>query len=446
MKPAKKSQRQIVETDLSGIEAVCYLTDIRHLNVSRLEGWAGILGRVTVAAPGRRPPELDTHINWIWYGEDEQKVDIWNKRIMEAEKEWILFLEDDEWVDFSSLKLSQYSADSAWMPAIIRYREDDITRLCYQVRLVRNNGIGVYSGKNLPDASRYMADHGIHTAEDPFRIYRKSSLFTDVDPHDEMSIQSVSPQLYLIMGEQFVKKGDLVLAAAHYRKVQRSENLLSFDRLAAMNGIAGCMAEQLRWPKALSLAEESLEHESLQRLPYLIQFRIRQLKKEWEGAYDVLSGYHDTLNFDTKANFDKELGIEKTLKFLGDLASESKKNDRAFEHYEEFYREKRGEVDRSFVKKLFLLSVERANFEKSVYYFEKLFGSDLNQSLSEIRRVELNDALGLFKKRGWYNYVADVIEELVDIFPEDKDFRRQLIVALSKTDRLDRARTMISTS
>jgi hypothetical protein len=47
-------------------------------------------------------------------------------------------------------------------------------------------------------------------------------------------------------------------------------------------------------------------------------------------------------------------------------------------------------------------------------------------------------------KNEWYAFVGELYERLYTAEPENAEYRRRLIVAFSKTDRIDRARKLIA--
>ena len=427
-------------------DLVLFLSDMKCLDVDKIRNWTGVFTNITIAAPGEKPGNISEDIVWYCYKSGEPRSDIWNHLLQTAQKPWVLFLEDDEVPDLATLPEEKYIKNNEWVPALIEHHQTDnavTTHQYYQMRLARKGNRKVFDGKNIPDCTRYISENEIEISGQPIQISRGSSP-VNINPTDEMSVKAFSPQLYLIQGEQHFKEKDYVLATAQYRKLLKSERLLPFDRLGAANGLASCLTEQYKWDQALKLAKYSIEAEPLQRLPYLIQFRIHQLNKQWEEALDVLNRYYEILNLPSRANFDKAIDEEETLTNLADLSIKAGLRGKAFDYMQQQFAMKKGDVEIDFVRKLLFLAIELSDYEKSVFFFKQLFENQFPGQLDAEQNTELNDIMSMFMKKGWYPFVSEIYEQLYESDPHNREYRRRLIVALSKTNRLDRARKLIT--
>ncbi len=431
------------EKKIPWLEMICYVSDIHQFDEARIERWAHNFGSLTVAAPTERPANLAKKTGWFRYDSNRCKTDHWNQLLSNSSKEWVLFIENNEEPVIDSLPEKMPADSNTWNPILYRIETENADKQQYQIRLVRSSDEPVFTGNNLPDATRFIIEKEINLSRKPFLARRSADQNKEIDPLDELSVQYASPQAYLLMGERYFKKRKYVHAAAQYRQVLKMKKLLPFDRLAAVNGLASCMTEQYKWPKALVLTQESIEAEPFQRMPYLIQFRIHQLKKEWAEAHRILSRYYEMMNIYSRANFDKSISEEDTLVELGEMALKAGMTRKAAEHFEELYAYKDGDVERDFLMRLFVLSAELDEYEKAVYYFERLFGPYMPDKLSRQAMEQLNECTDFFMKRGWYDYVLKIYEQLVEEQPKNNDFRRRLVVALSKTNRMERARELI---
>lgn len=433
--------------EVNWIEAVLFLTDRKYLDRKKIKQLNDRFGKLKIAAPFSAPESL-TDISWHEYDSVQPKSLIWNSIVDEAELPWILFTEDDEQLRFSSLPGKKTLSAKKWTPAIIKNEEDGNHFQYYQMRLVNREvaqSANLFAGKNLPDATNFIRSNEIGLVDQPILFERESSPIDHVDIDEELSIKTYAPKLFLVQGKRYYEKKKYVHAAAQYRQLLKKEKLLPFDRLAGVNGLASCMAEQHKWQKALSLTKQSLEADPFQRLPYLIQFRIYELRKEWQKAYVTLKKYYERLSLNSSANFDRYMKEEKSLVKLADAGLKAGHRSDAIEYFNVLFTFKRGNADRNLLQKALLLSIELGNFERSVNLFERLFGNVLPPNdMDEAYREELDDTMTMFMKKEWYEYVSTIYTKLHNAYPDDRDYKRKLIVTLSKTNRLDQAKTMVA--
>ncbi len=427
------------------IDLVVYLTDIKYLNSKKIAEWDSIFNSIRVVCPAERPEKVDEHIGWRTSNKEEQRSDIWNELLEQSSKEWTLFVEDDEVIQFNDFPSELEVHETKWAPALIVHTQNEKLYQHYQVRLVRKGDVPVFDGKNLPDCTRFITQNEIGLATMPIMIDRETNPVQEVNPSDELTLQSYSPQLYLVQGDQYFKEGKYVHAAAQYRQLLKKTRLLPFDRLGAVNGLASCMAEQYKWPQALALTEKSLAAEPLQSLPYLIQFKIYQLQKKWKEAYQSLNSYYERLELYSLANFDVKISEEETLINLADLALKSGLREEASKLLNELFAVKNGEVDRTFLHQLLVLSIELSDFKKSEFFFKKMFGEKIESGLMEDDvREELNDYMTMFMQNEWHEFVYELYRELYNSNPQVDEYRRRLIVASVKTNRVEQAQKLVA--
>ncbi|WP_138430765.1 tetratricopeptide repeat protein [Fodinibius saliphilus] len=428
-------------------EVVLFLSDMSYLDNRKLSQWAEQFAHVTVAGKAERPEEITDGIDWYRYEEESVRSEVWNTILDKVRKNWVLFVEDDETVRLSSFPDKHSLSDRTWTPTLIRQEKEDRSRQFYQMRLINaaaNNGSNIFSGRNLPDSTQYIRGHDIELSNHPIIIERESNPISHIDIDEELSVKEYSPKLYLVQGERYFNEKKYVRAAAQYRQLLKMEKLLPYDRLAAVNGLASCLTEQHKWTNAMTLAEESLKAESLQSLPYLIKYRIFELKKEWGKAHETLSQYYRRFSLYSRANFDRNIDEEKTLVSLANVALKSGDRKAAAGYFENLFSFKRGDIDRSLLKKVLVMSVELDDYERSVYLFERMFGDKLPDKLDAQGREELEEIMTLFMSRKWHEYVSQVYTKLHNAYPEDSTYKRRLIVTLTKTNRLDKAKSMVA--
>lgn len=434
------------EEVISWADLVVFLSDLKYLDCQKIKDWSQNFCSVTVAGKGKRPVRLPKEVAWYSYTDDRKRSEIWNRLISKAEKEWVLFLEDDEQIRFSDFPKQESLASNMWSPALIRQVGGGSIRQFYQMRLVNTDidGEALFEGQNLPDCTRYIREKDIKLYNRPILIERESSPVAHIDIEEELSVKNYAPKLYLVQGDRYFQEKKYIRAAAQYRQLLKKKKLLPFDRLAAVNGLASCMAEQHKWTKAMTLTQESIKAESLQSLPYLIQYKIHELQKEWEKAHGVLRRYFERQSLYSRASFDKIMDGEITLVNLSNIALKSGDRQKASDYFEELFTYKRGDVDRSLLYKMLVLSIELSDFERSVHLFNRMFKNVFPDQLSGEQKEELNDIMDMFMQQEWYGFVADVYNKLHNAYPEDQTFKRRLIVVLTKTNRLDKARNIVA--
>ena len=429
------------------LELVIFLDDMSEAFNAKTENLCQVFTDITVIAPSERLMNFPDSIRWETYDKKEGRADLWNKKVKDTQKPWVLFLENGEDIDISDFPKKELLKANQWIPAlIIQATGEETYKQYYQTRLVPKSGKPIFGGKNIPDATSHILENNISLSPIPIKLRRGTEPMSKTDPNDELSVQNFAPQLYLMSGNRYYEERKYVFAAAQYRRLLKMENLLPYDRLAAINGLAGCYVETYKWEKAIELAENSIEMEPMQYLPYLIQFRIYQLNKLWEKSLFVLEKYFEVLEVGSRANYDKYISSNETLLKLGKLAIKSGVRDKALRYYERYYRIKKGNVEPSFLEMLLVLSIELCDYEKSVYFFKEIFDEYIPDKLTEELKNKLNDYLSMFMVNGWYDYPFEVYDLLYEQESENGEYRRRLIVTLTKTNRIDKARRLIASN
>lgn len=432
--------------DHSWIECVFHLPDTSNINIVQLQKLNKEFGALTILSPESRPEATVDTIEWVQYNpEEEGVVKRMNDLLKSAGKEWVLFLESGEDLRFYRLPEQEQLTSNTMVPAGVCHEDKKSTQSVYQVRLVHRSADSPFAGKNLPDCTSYIIENEISLFVEPILIDRSSDLMEPIQVEEEMAIRKITPAAYLLQAERLMRDKKYVQAAAQYRNILKIERLLPFDRLGAVNGLTRSYTEQYKWPKALQLTEKSLEAEPVQRIPYLIQYRIHQLNKQWGKAYESLKAYYEYLNQPGKASYDKAIDEKETLEQLGELATKAGYKHDAFRYLEEIYAEqKSGDEDRHLLRKLLMISIELGIRERAIFYFKEIFEEYLPGELTDRLSADLDDYMTLFMTNKWYVFVAELYERLYTADPKNAEYRRRLIVALSKTDRIERARKLIA--
>lgn len=433
--------------DYSWIDCVFHLPSASQVYADKLETLKNAFGALTVLSPERGPDSVESSVNWVQYNPGtEGAAGKMNDLLKAADREWVLFLEAGEDLRLYTLPEKETLTPQVMVPAIISHEEETETRTVCQVRLIHRSAETPFAGKNLPDCTRFIIDKEITLFEEPILIDRRSALMESISVEDEMSVCTITPAAYLLQAERLMQAKKYEQAADRFRSIMKIEQLLPFDRLGAINGLSRCYADQYKWQKALQLTEESLEAEPVQRTPYLIQYRIHKLNKQWAEAYESLKAYLESMNRAGRASYDRAIDEKETLEQLGELAAKAGRKPDAFRYLEEIYdkQENGGDEGRHLLRKLLMISIELGKRERAIFYFQEIYEECLPDDLTDGQLAELDDYMTLFMTNSWYVYVADLYERLYTADPENAEYRRRLIVALSKADMLERARKLIA--
>jgi len=431
------------------VDVVWYLSDIAYLNYETLSKLLVNFGKITIASTDERPKNLPLNVNWHCYEKDEPRVSVWNKLLTVGTNSWKLYVMDDEILRVHEIDATIQDNPKEWPATLIHHRGSEKNYQYYQIRLINNIEGFQFDGVNIPDATRCITKNGITLSSIPIEIMAKRNPNSELDIEQEMTIRNFAPQLFIENGFRLFKEKKYIHAAAQYRVIANSDNVLPFDRLSALNGIASCHAEQFRWENALIAAEKSIREESFQRLPYLIKFKVYQLNNNYVEAYNALHTYYENTFYErvklhSKASYDVRLSIEDSLISLVDLAFKAGYVQEAQEHLEELFNLKQGKLEKNYLKQLLVLSIELEDLEKSEFFFKKLYANKFPKNLTDQEISLLNDYMEMFLKKNWYETVYEVYSELNYHYPQNDEYRRRLIVTLVKTGRVEQARNLAS--
>lgn len=431
------------------VDVIWYLSDQKYFNTDQLIKLLEANSSIIIASNKPRPADLTLNVIWHQYKKSESRSEIWNSCLELGSNNWKLFLMDDEILRINKLDEGISTNPYEWPAALIHHRGSEKNYQYYQMRLICNFTEFRFDGVNIPDATRSMIQKGIRLSNVPLEIMATKNPNADVDIEEELAIRNFAPQLFIENGHRLFKEKKFIHAAAQYRVIVNSDIALPFDRLSALNGIATCHAEQFRWEPALEAADRSLEEETFQHLPYLIKYKVNQLNKNYSEAYNALLKYYENTFYEkiklhSRANYDVRITIEDTLVSLVDLAFKSGLIQDASDHLEDLFNLKEGNLEKAYLKQLLVLSIELEDFEKSEFFFKKLYAKKFPKNMTDNELSLLNDYMEMFMKRKWFESVYEVYSELYYHYPQNDEFRRRLIVTLVKTGRLEQARNLAS--
>jgi len=423
------------------IELILYVSRPSNITERRIENFKKYFSSITIAAPFDKKLMLSDNMRWFRFTADMTKSTVWNRLIQESESQSQFIIEEDEELTDEACGFLRSNDHSKWAAALISVKNGENVTAYHQIRFINESKGDIFKGGSIPDATEYILQNEILLDDNPILISRSDSPYYKTDL---LGGHEITSRRDLVEGYEKIFNKKYSEAAAYFRKVLKQEILLPFDRLAAVNGLSTCLTEQFKWDRALNLAEQSADAEPLQYLPYLIQYRIYELKKDWGHAYSALEKYYTNIDKSTRAGFDKGMSREATLGKMGDLALKIKDHRVAGEHFEELYNIKEGAVERGFLKRLFVMASDRGDFTKSKIFFEKLFGDYLPDKLSRRATAELQDCMEQFMKNRWYDYALEVYEDLLEEHPSNGEYKRRYVVLLTKLNRMDRAKKLIA--
>lgn len=428
---------------ISHIQLVWYLSPEKKPDYRHLEEWMQDFASVTITAPHDAPPDLPVAGRWQKYDRKESKADVWNRMLDEAGQGWVLFLEDDESVSAKELPSADKLRTDTCIPALIQWSSSAALQQCYQVRLVSSEKKKIFQGVALPDCTDHIFRDRMKVADKPVFIRRNTSPWANLDPDAELSAERPSPQVFLLMGARFFEEKNFAYASSHYRRVLRDNMVLQHDRLAAMNGLASCMAEQYKWEQASGMALSSIDLQKKQYLPYLILFRIHQLAKRWREAHDVLKRYHGLINAYSRANFDKFLSERETLVQLADMAFRAGLRSEAFYYYKKIHAIKGEKDNMELLRRLLLFAIELNNKKEAIHYFRLAFTGRYPDKLDEKSEAEFFEYLNLFMEQGWYEFAAETCSMVAEAQPGNEAIKRRWLVALSRSKDMKKAHEVV---
>jgi len=429
---------------IKGVEPVIHLSRLGVLDPRQLVTMIRTFPRVHVAAPFACPDVLRHKVNWYHYGPNETTVEVWNHVLMHCGSEKTLFLQDDEKVDLADLASVISQCPEQWIPALVRWSENGIVRQCYQLRVIPSDAEMPFNGVDLPDASRCFMEMSGTLAGKPLLFDRATDPFRLLQTEKELSASNPPALLYLVTGIRYFDAGKYVHAAAQFRRVMKDRKALSFESVAAINGLASCMAEQYKCSKTVELAEESVRIEPLQQLAYLILFRMHQLEKRWSQAYEMLEKCHGIRMQHSRASFDKGLSDKEMLSLMADMAFRAGMRTESMRHYQSLHELLNDRTPAELTERLLMLALEEQEYDLSVRYFCKLFGDPAKGALSKSSETAAFDYLGLFIKNGWYEFASACCERMMKKHPENEVYMRRWIAILSKSRDIEKARSLVS--
>ena len=378
------------------------------------------------------------------YPDHPSKTAQWNEMVRSTHTPWALFLDGGEQLDLSELDALSYIDQESWASTLISLTGFEQTEFYHQLRLVPTFvDEEIFSGHQIPDASRFVQRNNIKLLPDCLHISRKSYLWQDVDLELERAQSPMPTTIHLYEARNLIKNNKYVQAAAEYRQVLKKADVLPFDYLAGLNGVARCYAEQHKWTRALEYTEESIAREKQQYMPYLIQFRIYQMNKNWGAALESLEHYWDNTKSYSRSSHETILPISETLLQMSNLSLKAGKNELAYTYLTQYIRAMGEELDPQYQHAALTLAIELSMKKEALLHLNALYPNPVLFEFTEEEEARFHDYLELFLNQSWFEPVQQIYTALYNARPESEHYKRRLIVTLIKSDRLDQAKSLL---
>ena len=382
---------------------------------------------------------IDTN-SLVMAGND--KTSHWNYLAYNSETPWVLFLDDNE--NFESLDLSflHQIDQNTWCSCITNINTDKGIESYHQARLVLSGIEGIFQGVELPDASNYILDNNIQFLNKSINIQSDSIPWEYIDISQERLSLNTPVNLYLHEARMYITEQKFTQAAGSYRVALKKERLLPFDYLAALNGLARCYVEQHKWTRALELMEYSIELEPQQHLPYLIQYKVYQLSKNWDAAVTSLNSY--LLNYESisRSSHDIKIPYHETVLELSNLHLDLGQKDLAYEFYCDFLNTSLVSVRESHHLAL-KMAIGLEKKREANRHFKFLYPNILELNLDVIETKQFHDYMEMFLENNWHSIVEKVYTRLYEANLTNRMYRRKLIATLVRADKLELAREIM---
>ncbi len=401
-------------------------------------------GVIVISPKGTKVPAFP-NVSTVVYDQEDSKTELLNLGISLAETEWVMLLEGDEYLKTKHLDYIPFKDGEAYAFLIeCNIAEHEAPKKYYQVRIFpKTMSEQTFTGQLLPDISATFEKQEWTLAEESVPLQKFSDLFPQ--SRVELEVENkVETRLARFWAATLASsRGQYLKAEQIFRKLIRTENPVTFEQAAALNGLADSLMEQHKWSEAEIVALESLNYARLQRAPYLILFKVNYVNGNWDKAYTALDGYLTTLGYASRATMDVVLPVMECHFLMGEVSHRKGDYAKAFKHYEYFYKLNNGNVTSSVTERLFIYSIELEDFDKAVGFFNNMFGEYLEAEKVNDVPVKMFESLSLFNQKGWFDFVSTVYEQLRSYDPENKRLLHGWVATLVKANKLEQAQELI---
>ena len=370
------------------------------------------------------------------------KTSHWNYLVCNSETPWALFLDNNEVLETLDLSFLHQIDQNTSCSCILNIHTEKGIESYHHTRLVPSGIEGIFQGIELPDASNYILDNNIQFLNKSINIQSDSIPWEYIDISQERLSLNTPVNLYLHEARMYITEQKFTQAAGSYRVALKKERLLPFDYLAALNGLARCYVEQHKWTRALELMEYSIELEPQQHLPYLIQYKVYQLSKNWDAAVTSLNSY--LLNYESisRSSHDIKIPYHETVLELSNLHLDLGQKDLAYEFYCDFLNTSLVSVRESHHLAL-KMAIGLEKKREANRHFKFLYPNILELNLDVIETKQFHDYMEMFLENNWHSIVEKVYTRLYEANLTNRMYRRKLIATLVRADKLELAREIM---
>ncbi|MEX0594073.1 MAG: tetratricopeptide repeat protein [Balneolaceae bacterium] len=406
--------------------------------------WLYHFGSVRILSDRPRPIHLPGDVLWTEVLPDTPRAGLWNRAVEENKYPWTLLLERGEQLDLDDLHLTGRLEEGRWPVAYIRWkREEEIDRVYHQPRLIPGGWVAPFDGLDIPDASRSMLKRSILFGSGFVRINRGAHPFDALRGEPPRPGEVDTPTWKLTMGEFALDRKNPLIAASQFRTLLARSDLLPSDRLTALNGLASSYAEQNRWEEALELTNRATNGSPYQWLSYLIRYRILDLSGDKGAARQALSQYEEVMQKSSQASMDRRMSRVELIRRqvhldigMGDLT-------RALEGLDRLVDRVQGVERHNVVLRAIRIALQARDRDRAAQYLIRIKNELAREQASPDHLQELEILMDGMAEEGWFELLLPVYEWLQERDPANETYRRRLIVALSRTGFLSRARRMM---
>lgn len=369
-----------------------------------------------------------------------------NNVLQDIGSDWVLYLIEDEVPQLDNFDPGKLEKNQTY-EAVIKLSGNLLPNFLFEIRLFPVQSDITFKGMLYPSVedSIYRSTYNVNSKS--FILHRETPVldqFKIDDVKHDSSSRSIMDQL--LHAFSLLDLNNLEKAKSLLNPLTSYKHISEHNKIAVYNGLAKIYAELKNWDKAQSFIQKSISITEHQRMPYLLQFNRHQLHHQWTDAYKQLYNYLDVLSTGTLANFDVALPLDHTHQLLADMAYRAGFNERAFAHYEEYYnlmKKQEGEVTDDVIDKLFLYSIELGEKENAIKYFNELYGTWLERSISKQEWDTIDSSISLFLENEWYGVAAESYEQLFARNEENKNILRRWVAALIKNGEIEKAQGLI---
>ncbi len=372
------------------------------------------------------------------------KISNLNDAITKAEHDWILLLEESELIFFPGLLELPLDNKDAVFAARIQKQDDPTKRIFYEIRLFPKLSDFEIKGIQLRDFHPAVSKNELSIHTDKVDILRENEYIGDFDLDRELERDTEHGPALLMKAVTEAADRKYKEASDSFIRAIQSGRLFKFDHAAALNGLADASFELNRWHDSKERAEKSLTLTHQQRMPHLILFRTSFASNRWGEAYDHLYRYLEVLASGTEVNQDVIFPLSDTQYLLGEAAYRNGWHERALAHYEQYYDLKKGNIQPEVIERLLLYAIELSEYDKSLVYFNHLFGDVIKEPLSASDETRILEVLSLFMEQGWHEFSLEVYEVICRNNPEKPELIRRWVAALIRAQKVEKAQEIIA--